>query len=169
MLTRVLFTAWVLLGLMGVAGCSFLSGSRTSSGLPNGAVIEMETGPAGVVQQTLLRQLEAWRGTPYALGGTSRQGIDCSAFVQITLADRFQTPVPRNTEQQVQAGFEVDRWQLTPGDLVFFRTGRSSGHVGMYVGSKWFLHASTSAGVTLNSLDEPYWRGRYWAARRVIF
>lgn len=158
----------LMMCLVGVEGCTLFS-DRSPSRLPHGAVIDIETGPTGIVQQTLLSQLEVWRGTPYVLGGTSKRGIDCSAFVQTTLVERFQTSVPRNTEQQVQAGFDVEQREVVPGDLVFFRTGRNSGHVGLYVGSRWFLHASTSAGVTLNSLDDPYWRSRYWTARRVIF
>ena len=168
-----MFKYWIVLCTafsLALTGCSVFQGGQSGgfSRLPNGAIIDIESGPSGAVQQALLSQLDEWRGTPYQLGGSSKRGVDCSAFVQTTLAERFQMRVPRNTEQQVQAGFALDSSQIEPGDLVFFRTGRNSNHVGVYVGSRWFLHASTSVGVTLNSLDDPYWRRRYWTARRVF-
>lgn len=167
---------WVLGFVWGVSAislsaCSSLPsvGLGSISRLPNGAVIQPVDGPAGAVQEALLRQLDQWRGTPYKLGGTGRTGIDCSAFVQTTLADHFQVRLPRSTDQQVQSGFEVEPAHMEPGDLVFFRNHKGGNHVGLYMGSRWFLHASTSAGVTLNSLDERYWQRHFWHARRVMF
>lgn len=137
--------------------------------LPKGARIAPADGPLRTVQEALLEQLKAWQGTPYRLGGTSRQGVDCSAFTQITLAQRLSLDLPRTTEQQADVGFDVAQEAMQPGDLVFFKTGRRSNHVGIYLGSRWFLHASTSEGVTLNNLDETYWKRHYWTARRVLF
>lgn len=120
------------------------------------------------VQQRLLAQFRQWRGTPYQLGGNSRAGIDCSAFVQQTLSTQFQIRAPRTTAQQIHMGTEVARDAMQVGDLLFFRTGYSSRHVGFYLGGGQFLHASTKVGVTISRLDDLYWRKTFWKVRRVM-
>ncbi|MGF1725579.1 NlpC/P60 family protein [Photobacterium nomapromontoriensis] len=118
--------------------------------------------------QTFDNVYRQWRGTPYQLGGVSRAGIDCSAFVQVGYAEVMNLSLPRTTNQQVKMGKWVDYAQLAKGDLVFFKTGRALRHVGIYVGDARFLHASTSQGVIISSLKNPYWRSVYWQARRII-
>lgn len=118
------------------------------------------------VTAVLYDQYREWRGTPYRYGGTRRDGIDCSAFVARTLRERFDTSVPRTTVEQSRSGRPVPRGAWQPGDLVFFQTGYRKHHVGIYVDNGRFLHASSSEGVTLSNLAEPYWSSRYWTARR---
>ena len=75
-----------------------------------------------------------WLGVPYRYGGTSRNGIDCSAFVQAVYSDVFGIRLPRVTAEQVGEGTGVRRGAYQPGDLVFFATGnkkRKITHVGM--------------------------------------
>jgi cell wall-associated NlpC family hydrolase len=64
-------------------------------------------------------------------------------------------------------GQAINKGQLRAGDLVFFKTGLFTRHVGMYIDSGEFLHASTSNGVTISSLDDSYWRRTYWKAQRI--
>jgi len=119
--------------------------------------------------QVLLEQAHRdWKGTPYALGGSSSRGIDCSAFMQVLFDDYFGIDLPRNTKKQLYVGSGVRREALTTGDLVFFKTARKTLHVGVIVEEDEFLHASTSQGVTTSSLDDYYWRSRYLAGRRVM-
>ncbi len=120
------------------------------------------------VQVSLEQAYRDWQGTPYVLGGSSARGIDCSAFMQILFDDYFGIDIPRNTKRQLYAGSGVRRGALTTGDLVFFKTGRKTLHVGVIVEDEEFLHASTSQGVTTSSLDDRYWRSRYLAGRRVM-
>ncbi|WP_455217017.1 NlpC/P60 family protein [Kaarinaea lacus] len=120
------------------------------------------------VQQELSRHFENWKRTPYRLGGTSRRGIDCSGFVQVTFRDVFDKKIPRSTELQRKAGHSVKRENLRLGDLVFFRTGRRQRHVGIYIGNNSFMHASTSRGVMLSKLNSPYWSQHYWMAKRIL-
>ena len=68
-------------------------------------------------------QLHHWHGTPYRYGGMSRRGVDCSAFVLMTFRDKFEMRLPRETRQQAKLGTEIDKEDLLPGDLVFFKTG----------------------------------------------
>ncbi|WP_261841373.1 NlpC/P60 family protein [Aliamphritea ceti] len=124
--------------------------------------------PADVatIQEQLLRQFSDWKGVPYRLGGTTRTGIDCSAFVQRSFAAQFDLNLPRTTLKQAVIGKPVSRDELQPGDLVFFKTGKYSRHVGIYVGNKSFLHSGETLGVSITPLSNPYWRKRFWQARR---
>jgi probable lipoprotein NlpC len=114
-------------------------------------------------------QLINWRGTPYRYGGMSRGGVDCSGFVLMTFRDKFDLQLPRETRKQAEIGTEIDKGDLLPGDLVFFKTGsgESGLHVGIYDTDNQFIHASTSRGVMRSSLDNVYWRKSFWQARRI--
>lgn len=110
---------------------------------------------------------EEWAGVPYRYGGNSKSGIDCSAFVRRTIAAVRDLRLPRTTWGQAQRGYAIERSELRVGDLVFFRTGPSKRHVGIYIGNGRFMHASSSRGVTISSLNNIYWRNHYWQARRL--
>lgn len=116
----------------------------------------------------LRKEFSYWQGTPYRLGGNSKKGIDCSAFVKNVYHDSFNIALPRTTETQVKKGYLVYKDQLKTGDLVFFKTGWSTRHVGIYIGNNEFIHASTSKGVITSKLDNVYWKKKYWQARRII-
>ena len=109
-----------------------------------------------------------WKGTPYRLGGNNKKGIDCSAFVQAVYKNSFNISIARTTGWQVKSGSFVYKKSLKIADLVFFKTRRAMHHVGIYIGDNQFLHASTSQGVMISSLDNVYWRSKYWQSRRII-
>lgn len=119
------------------------------------------------IAQQLYQQYQEWHGTPYAWGGMSKRGVDCSGFVYVTLREQFGTQIPRTTAQQVQTGNYISDSELAAGDLVFFKTGSKARHVGIYVEDGKFLHASTSHGVIISRLDNVYWKKHYWHARRI--
>lgn len=131
---------------------------------PNGRLSDSIT-----VIAELNDQLNRWHGTPYRYGGLSRNGVDCSGFVYLTFRDRFNLQLPRSTRAQTDIGARIDKDQLLPGDLVFFKTGRGENglHVGIYDSDNQFIHASTSQGVIRSSLDNRYWRKAFWQARRI--
>ena len=120
------------------------------------------------LRDTLEAQHEDWKGVPYRYGGLSPRGVDCSGFVYLTFLSRLGMQVPRTTSELLKSGVQVKRSDLQVGDLVFFRTGPGNRHVGIYMGSDDFLHASTSQGVMTSSLSNPYWHRRYWQARRLV-
>jgi cell wall-associated NlpC family hydrolase len=120
------------------------------------------------VYQQLMAQHASWRGTPYQYGGTGRQGVDCSGFMQLTFLDKLNVDIPRSTTQQSRFGHHIGRSALQVGDLVFFKTDVKVRHVGVYLGNSQFLHASKSQGVMISSMDHIYWSPRYWMARRVF-
>ncbi|KKM56555.1 bifunctional murein DD-endopeptidase/murein LD-carboxypeptidase [Yersinia pestis] len=120
------------------------------------------------IKSKILEQHAGWKGVRYRLGGSSKRGIDCSAFVQTTFREQFGMDLPRSTSQQQDLGKKVQRTKLRPGDLVLFRAGSTGRHVGIYLGNDKFVHASTSAGVTISNLNDDYWNKRYRDGRRVL-
>lgn len=131
------------------------------------AVDAIDMSDSAAVTSRLMKQYREWQKTPYRIGGLSKNGIDCSGFVHITFRKKLGFSIPRTTELQVQAGSTIDRASLRAGDLVFFKTGMFTNHVGMYLYDSKFLHASTSKGVMVSSLKQKYWHQHYWVAKRV--
>ena len=120
------------------------------------------------IKTRIMDQYASWKGVRYRLGGDTKRGIDCSAFVQRTFREQFGLDLPRSTSEQQGTGKEISRSRLRPGDLVLFRAGSTGRHVGIYLGNDNFVHASTSSGVMISSLNEDYWKKRYREARRVL-
>ncbi|MFC1235554.1 NlpC/P60 family protein [Vibrio sp. F74] len=108
-----------------------------------------------------------WQGTPYKYGGTNKNGIDCSAFVQAIYLEAENQHLPRTTYAQSKLGVEIKLGKAQSGDLVFFKTGRKDRHVGIYLGDNKFMHASTSKGVIISRLNNPYWASVFWQVRRI--
>jgi cell wall-associated NlpC family hydrolase len=119
------------------------------------------------IREMLYRQFDEWRKVPYRTGGLSKHGVDCSGFVYITYLSRFGIRIPRTTKLQAAAGRSVRFNDLRAGDLVFFRTGIRSRHVGIYIEKQMFIHASKSSGVMVSRLNDAYWSKKYWKAVRI--
>lgn len=119
---------------------------------------------------TVIGYAKTLMGTRYRWGGTtSRGGFDCSGFTSHVFA-KHGVRLPRTSSSQSQAGQAVSRDGLKTGDLVFFKTGRSSrvNHVGIYIGGGKFIHSSSGGGkVQINSLNDGYYNKRYAGGRRV--
>ena len=75
--------------------------------------------------------------------------------------------MPRSTELLASAGTQVNPRQVRAGDLVFFKTGWKQRHVGIYLKNGAFMHASTSRGVMISKLHNPYWADAFWMVRRL--
>jgi len=115
----------------------------------------------------ILAHYDQWEGVSYKFGGNSRKGIDCSAYMQRVFADEFALSLPRSSHEQAKLGSRISKHDLDTGDLVFFKTSPQDRHVGVYIGEGKFIHASSSAGVTVSTLDNQYWKKHYEQARRI--
>lgn len=105
-----------------------------------------------------------WIGVPYRAGGDSKRGTDCSGFTCQLYRKVYRTQVPRNTEDLKKESSKVAKRNLREGDLVFFSSNQSKkkvAHVGIYLKNGRFIHASTSKGVIVSSLNEDYYT-RHW-------
>jgi cell wall-associated NlpC family hydrolase len=111
--------------------------------------------------QEIVSYAEKFIGTPYVWGGESPSGFDCSGFVQYVFR-HVGVSLPRTSAEQAQVGSVINKSDLQPGDLVYFNTeGSPFSHVGVYVGNGQFISATTSRGVQVKSLSDPY----YWGPR----
>lgn len=115
----------------------------------------------------LLEYFKSWQGVGYKYGGVSSKGVDCSGLTLRAYKELYGVNLPRTVVEQSKQGVRVEKSSLRPGDLVFFKTGRSARHVGIYLGENMFIHASRSKGVIQSSLNNVYWRTRYWQAKRL--
>jgi cell wall-associated NlpC family hydrolase len=119
----------------------------------------------------LLVFMDQWYGVPYHYGGTSRAGIDCSAFSSLLLSSVYSEHLlPRMSADQYKATRRIPKKDLQEGDLVFFHTygkGHRVTHVGVYLYNNHFVHASV-AGVQISNMEEGYYLTHYIGAGRVI-
>lgn len=158
-------------------GCSFKNNTKNYSrnndtSFPNKLDYDYELSKDIAYQElytALNRQYKEWRGVKYKFGGNSKRGIDCSAFVQKTFKDRLNINIPRTTALQSKVGKDISIQELEMGDLIFFKTGFNTRHVGIYLEGGKFLHASTKKGVTISRLDNLYYTDHLWKIKRIIY
>jgi cell wall-associated NlpC family hydrolase len=118
--------------------------------------------------QSLYSFIEEWYGTPYRFGGTSKLGIDCSAFTQQLFNAVYHMDLVRTSVEQFSNAIYIAKEHLKEGDLVFFKIrSKRISHVGVYLGDGKFVHSSVSRGVVISDLDENYWTRYYAGAGRM--
>lgn len=114
---------------------------------------------------------KAYLGTPYAYGGNSPSGFDCSGYVQYVM-ENFGVEMPRTSTDQYSIGVRVDKSELMPGDLVYFKYSPSSyrlNHVGIYVGDGNFIHSPVPGQtVKISPLNTGYFSYYYYGATRIL-
>ncbi|MEN4052582.1 MULTISPECIES: NlpC/P60 family protein [Sulfurimonas] len=121
------------------------------------------------ITKKLYESYEKWAGVKYCYGGESKSGIDCSALVQTIYKEAFHIELPRTTKEQIKVGKKVQKKALKEGDILFFKTSYHVLHSGIYLKKGAFIHASSKYGVILSNIHNPYWRAKYFQARRVLF
>lgn len=116
----------------------------------------------------LKKSAYSFLGARYRFGGSSRSALDCSSFTQQVFREQ-SVKLPRTAREQFYVGDEVMRGDLKKGDLVFFQTyARFPSHVGIYLGNRKMIHASSREHrVVISSMDTPYYLSRYLGARRM--
>ena len=136
------------------------TGCASAPRLPRPAVATPSPAQSRIVTVAL-----KYVGTPYARGGTTPAGFDCSGFVMFVYA-RAGVALPHNAERQYRLGTAVSKDELEPGDIVFFD---GLGHSGIYIGDSRFVHATKPGDVVkVSRLDESWYRRRWVGARRVL-
>lgn len=151
MLRRQRLTALLLLAL--VAGCAGPE-LRTQSG----------SGQAGlsIERALILSSAKQALGTPYRYGGETLRGVDCSGLVQMAYA-AAGIGLPRTADRQFSR--LPERNVARPGDLLFFGSGSTATHVGIYLGDRRMIHApGRGRRVSITSLDIDYWHEHFLGA-----
>jgi len=126
--------------------------------------------PEAISNFTLYHFIDEWYGVRYRLGGTSKAGIDCSAFVQKVYENVFGLNLVRTAMAQFGMTKVIhDKNLCHEGDLVFFNIhGSGISHVGIFLMNNFFVHASSSHGIMISSLDDKYWQRKFACAGRVL-
>ena len=146
----------------------------SQSALPAAPAFEEQASNADDLRKTLIDLAMQLRDIRYVRGGHDPStGFDCSGFVRYVFSHAVGLELPSNSASQFVAGLKVNRTEMQPGDLVFFRTagGRRGGgrisHVGIYIANGQFIHSpSRGKTVRVDSLDESYWAKRFAGAKR---
>ncbi len=150
------------------------SSSQTSSEIKTAQSETPKVNPSVRSSSTYFNVAETakmYLGTPYRSGGTSKSGMDCSGLV-VTSFKEHGIDLPRVSRDQANAGKNISIHKVNTGDLLFFNTsGRGISHVGIVERIEgdevFFVHASSSQGVTISSLENSYWKPRFVKAVRV--
>lgn len=155
----------------------FFRRGKTTGIIPSASTLNGTSSSASAVTSgssasgsQIVAQAQKYLGCPYAAGGASPSGFDCSGFVYYVLKQLGFSPY-RTPVDQYKMGSSVAKSSLKTGDIVFFSGTGSAGisHVGIYVGSGQFIHAPNSRStVSYSDLTSGYWAEHYYGARRVI-
>jgi cell wall-associated NlpC family hydrolase len=119
---------------------------------------------------TIVREARESVGIRYGYGSANLKKTDCAGLTR-RVAASAGVELPRTTREQYRVGEAVERGELAPGDLVFFRNTYKRGisHVGIYIGEGKFIHAaSRQRFVVIDDLDLPYFRTRFAGGRRIV-
>ncbi|MBW6501253.1 MAG: C40 family peptidase [Bacteroidales bacterium] len=133
---------------------------------------EMKINTSNASPDKIIKTAEKYLGVPHCMGGTTSKCMDCSGLL-VTVFAAHGIRLPHNSEEQARYGKIMNRAEnLKRGDLVFFvrsyKTNRFITHSGIYLGNSRFIHASTTKGVTITSLSDPWWSGRFIFGTRLF-
>jgi len=120
------------------------------------------------VLKKLIQSVEKYQSVPYRYGGCSVKGVDCSGFVKMIYQEFFNINVPHGSRNQVHYGHKVDKDDLRPGDLLFFKMGSRIGHVGIYLADGFFVSAESMRGIGICHINSIYWQKKYVTAKRLL-
>ncbi len=117
----------------------------------------------------LIEAVATWLNVPYKYGGNTKQGTDCSGFVQQVYAEVYGVSLAHSSDEIFAQCKKITRSELKEGDLVFFKINTSKvGHVGIFLTDVYFIHASTKKGVIVSSLTEEYYAKYFYSAGRIL-
>lgn len=122
--------------------------------------------PTGEFATAFVNVAQSVMGVPYAWGGSSLKGFDCSGFIYYAANQAGKKIGRYSAEGYYSRTFYVDQPQ--PGDLVFFENTYKQGisHVGIYLGNDQFIHADEKKGVSIANLSNPYYTAHFDGFKR---
>ena len=120
----------------------------------------------------IIKESNTYLGTPYLWGGTTRNGIDCSAFVKNVYLS-VGIKLPRVSQNQAKVGKTITLDKIRKGDLIFFETDKNRpntvSHVGIYLGSGNLIHASSkNKQVVIVPLNQGYFLSKIVIIKRIV-
>ena len=141
--------------------------AETQQVLPVVIAANVDLSQIADIRQSIADSARTWVGVPYAYGGSSLSGTDCSGFT-MSIFSQYGYGLRHGASDQYSQCRAVTAEQRDVGDLVFFNWGNGIAHVGIYLGGGNFVHASSSSGVIISSLYESYYANGYVGAGRIL-
>ena len=141
-------------------------GGKASSAPKNNSGSSSGSSSSNVSASSVVNVAKSALGTPYAWGGTTTSGFDCSGFIYWAFNQAGQKISRLSTDGYYNRSYIVNNPQV--GDLVFFEGTYRSGisHMGIYLGNNQFIHAGSSTGVTIANLNNSYWSKHFHSFKR---
>lgn len=128
----------------------------------------LEASPKELEFVELYAFIDEWIGVKYKYGGTTKKGVDCSGFTNMLYNKVFNKELPRSSSDIAAVAKSVSKKELSEGDFVFFSIRSNKvDHVGIYLANNRFVHASTSKGVIISSLEHPYYAKHFKTGGRL--
>jgi len=135
------------------------STKTSTSSIQQKYATKLQVKPSQVRNAQLYSFVNSWEGTPYRYGGMSKSGADCSGFSNVLYKEVYRKQLPRTTKDIYSSCRKVGKGELREGDLVFFDIqGKKKSHMGVYLQNNRFVHASSSKGVVISDLNNPYYK-----------
>ena len=136
--------------------------------------IEEERGVGTRLALEISENAKTFLGTKYRYGGTTTEGMDCSGLIYTAFLEE-NIELPRISREMSLLGSRLYLREVGVGDLLFFETDKNRkviNHVGLVVETReeeiFFIHSSSSQGVIISSLKNPYWEEHFVMARRLL-
>lgn len=166
------FLKHILLIIFSLVMVSCSSTIRFSTDTPKGNStnsknIDYEYHSTSDLRNKVINEAKQWIGTPYQYGGESKNGADCSGFV-MSVYQNLGIEIPRTSQQQFSYVQLINNYEREAGDLVFFKKNSQIFHVGIYLGDNYMIHASSSKGVIIQSINDNYFDDKYAGSGRII-
>jgi len=160
----------LILSLAGLAACSStvrFSNDNPKANSTTNRNNDFDYSTSSDLRNKIINEAKQWIGTPYKYGGESKNGADCSGFV-MTVFQNAGVDLPRTSQQQFNYVQLINKHERQAGDLVFFKKNNKIFHVGIYLGDNYMIHASSSKGVIIQSIDDNYFDDKYAGSGRII-
>ena len=156
---------YILILIITITACG--GSKKTVSKSNNNYIIDkyadiLQTQKSNITNIKLYTFIDNWKGTRYRYGGMSKTGVDCSGFCNVLYNQVYVNEIKRTTSMLSKEINKTKKSNLKEGDLVFFNISKKkNSHVGVYLNNNRFVHASSSKGVIISSLENPYYQKTY--------
>lgn len=160
----------------GSSNSSSTSSGSTSSGSSSTSVPTYSPGMSNSQKIDFIVKLaESLKGKPYSSNANPPKSFDCSRFVRYCFGQAKISLSGSAKDQGYSTKYDriTSTGSLKKGDVVVFNTNSTdddlSDHTGIYIGSGYFIHASSSAGkVIVSSLSSGYYKRNFSWGLRII-
>ena len=126
------------------------------------------------IMEQVIDTAKSYIGTPNKIGGITRDSIDASGLVYISINKNSEIKFPRIAQEMARYGKIITNpKKLKRGDLVFFfdtyEVDRIITSVGIYLGDGKFINSSSNNGVSISEINDPYyWKEKFFYGTRIF-